>query len=129
MRTRDYDTDFLDRAGKTRAWGIVLLAAASFLWLWGAALLVLPNGPCESRLFTDGATANTGDWSDQSCQRARDWPKTVALFASSIPVMAAWRNALHARHGDGPDQRAQPGRSRTGPAGGQAEGMRGHRFR
>uniref|UniRef100_A0AAU3GXV8 Transmembrane protein n=1 Tax=Streptomyces sp. NBC_01401 TaxID=2903854 RepID=A0AAU3GXV8_9ACTN len=88
MRTRDYDTDFLDRAGKTRAWGIVLLAAASFLWLWGAALLVLPNGPCESRLFTDGATANTGDWSDQSCQRARDWPKTVALFASSIPVMA-----------------------------------------
>ncbi|WP_406149404.1 hypothetical protein [Streptomyces sp. NBC_01012] len=84
MRTRDYDTDFLDRAGKTRAWGIVLLAAASFLWLWGAALLVLPNGPCESRLFT----ANTGDWSDQSCQRARDWPKTVALFASSIPVMA-----------------------------------------
>lgn len=87
MRTRDYDTDFLDRAGKTRAWGIVLLAAASFLWLWGAALLVLPNGPCESRLFTDGATANTGDWSDQSCQRARDWPKTVALFASSIPVM------------------------------------------
>ncbi|MEU8704976.1 hypothetical protein [Streptomyces sp. NPDC048565] len=88
MRTRDYDTDFLDRAGKTRAWGIVLLAAASFLWLWGAALLVLPNGLCESRLFTDGATANTGDRSDQSCQRARDWPKTVALFASSIPVTA-----------------------------------------
>lgn len=88
MRTPEYDLEFLDRAGKTRAWGLALLALAALLWLWGAALVALPYGGCESRLLTEGGTANTGEESGQGCQKARDWPEMVAVFGASIPVTA-----------------------------------------
>jgi len=42
MRSREYDLDFRDRAGRTRAWGIGLLSLATLLWAWCAVLLLTP---------------------------------------------------------------------------------------
>ncbi|MEU7281575.1 hypothetical protein AB0A69_22785 [Streptomyces sp. NPDC045431] len=100
MRTHDYDLDFRDRARRVRAWGIGLLSAATVLWVWCAVLLMTPYeadtdagdqypAECESRLFTDRATANDGlrrgDW----CQHERDWPEALAVLGLSLPVSLA----------------------------------------
>ncbi|WP_308812058.1 hypothetical protein [Streptomyces sp. MA5143a] len=42
MRSREYDLDFRDRAGRLRAWGIGLLVVATLQWVWCVLLLVTP---------------------------------------------------------------------------------------
>ncbi|MGW0789530.1 hypothetical protein ACWD04_15040 [Streptomyces sp. NPDC002911] len=100
MRSRDYDLDFRDRAGKTRMWGLALLSLAALLWAWCAVLLLMPYSvdeepdddyprECESRLFTDRGTANEGSFRGDYCQDERDWPEAVALLGLSLPVSTA----------------------------------------
>ncbi|MCZ7456936.1 hypothetical protein [Streptomyces sp. WMMC940] len=97
MRSREYDLDFRDRAGRIRAWGMGLLAVATFQWAWCALLLLTPYtvdeepddqhpAECESRLLTEHGTANEGlrmgDW----CQNERDWPEALVVLGLSVPV-------------------------------------------
>ncbi|MFC9944302.1 hypothetical protein [Streptomyces pratensis] len=97
MRSREYDQDFRDRAGKTRTWGLVLLSLAALLWAWCAVLLLMPYevdekpdddypAECESRLFTDRGTANEGVRNGDHCADERDWPEAVAVLGISLPV-------------------------------------------
>lgn len=97
MRSREYDLDFRDRAGRIRAWGLALLVVAGVLWTWCAVLLVTPYSAdrhpddkypddCESRLFTVRGTANEGIQSGDHCANERDWPEIVALLGLSLPV-------------------------------------------
>ncbi|MER5550935.1 hypothetical protein ABT001_04490 [Streptomyces sp. NPDC002793] len=97
MRSRDYDLDFRDRARKTRTWGLVLLSLAALLWVWCAALLIMPYEvdrkpddqyprECASRLFTDRGTANEGVRSGDHCADERDWPEAIAVLGVSLPV-------------------------------------------
>ncbi|MFF2728091.1 hypothetical protein ACFVS9_09310 [Streptomyces sp. NPDC058008] len=96
MRSRDYDLDFRDRAGRTRTKGLVLLCLAALLWVWTAVLLTMPyqadtgrdgdTASCGARLFTERGTANTGGSGRESCQKERDWPKVLAVLGASIPV-------------------------------------------
>ncbi|MER6404866.1 hypothetical protein ABT269_15290 [Streptomyces viridosporus] len=100
MRSPEYDLDFRDRAGRTRAWGIGLLAVAGLLWTWCALLLLTPYEvdrkpddkypvECESRLLTEHGTANDGPARGDYCQNERDWPKAVAVLGLSVPVSVA----------------------------------------
>jgi hypothetical protein len=97
MRSREYDLDFRDRAGRIRSWGIGLLALAGLLWTWCAVLVLTPYEvdrkpddqypeECESRLFTDWGTANDGLQRYDYCQNERDWPEALAVLGLSIPV-------------------------------------------
>lgn len=97
MRSREYDLDFRDRAGRIRSWGIGLLALAGLLWTWCAVLVLTPYEvdrkpddqypeECESRLFTDRGTANDGLQRYDYCQNERDWPEALAVLGLSIPV-------------------------------------------
>ncbi|MER7665762.1 hypothetical protein [Streptomyces sp. NPDC096193] len=97
MRSREYDLDFREKATRTRAWGIGLLAVAGLLWVWCAVLLVTPYSvdeepgddypvECESRLFTDRGTANEGLQRSDHCQNERDWPEALAVLGLSVPV-------------------------------------------
>ncbi|GAB7102925.1 hypothetical protein JCM4814A_12390 [Streptomyces phaeofaciens JCM 4814] len=96
MRSREYDLDFRDRAGRTRAWGIGLLSLATLLWAWCAVLLLTPYEAdrnddaypveCESRLLTDRGTANEGVRSGDYCADERDWPEALAVLGLSVPV-------------------------------------------
>ncbi|MFI7005303.1 hypothetical protein [Streptomyces sp. NPDC050145] len=82
MRSRDVDLDFRHKTGRTRAWGIGLLALATLQWLWCAVLLLTPYevdrkpddrypAECESRLLTDRGTANEGVYQGDRCQNER----------------------------------------------------------
>ncbi|MEU2489845.1 hypothetical protein [Streptomyces sp. NPDC007883] len=97
MRSREYDLDFRDRAGRIRAWGIGLLAVATLQWAWCALLLLTPYevdqepddrhpAECESRLLTDRGTANEGVQRRDWCQNERDWPEALAVLGLSVPV-------------------------------------------
>lgn len=97
MRSREYDLEFRDRAGRIRSWGIGLLALAGLLWTWCAVLVLTPYEvdrkpddqypeECESRLFTDRGTANDGLQRYDYCQNERDWPEALAVLGLSIPV-------------------------------------------
>ncbi|KOG28661.1 hypothetical protein [Streptomyces resistomycificus] len=97
MRSREYDLDFRDRAGRTRSWGIGLLAVAGLLWTWCAVLVLTPYSvdeepgdkypaECESRLFTERGTANEGLQRGDWCQDERDWPEALAVLGLSVPV-------------------------------------------
>ncbi|WP_371599056.1 hypothetical protein [Streptomyces sp. NBC_00564] len=97
MRSREYDLDFRDRAGRIRAWGIGLLTLAGLLWTWCALLLLLPYEvneepddrypeECESRLLTERGTANEGLQNGDWCQNERDWPEALAVLGLSVPV-------------------------------------------
>jgi hypothetical protein len=100
MRSREYDLDFRDRAGRIRAWGIGLLAVATLQWVWCALLLLTPYqvdeepddrhpAECESRLLTEYGTANEGLQRSDWCQNERDWPEAVAVLGLSVPVSVA----------------------------------------
>ncbi|MBO7935223.1 hypothetical protein [Streptomyces antibioticus] len=97
MRSREYDLDFRERAGRTRAWGIGLLSLAALLWAWCAVLLLTPYeaerkpddrypDACESRLLTEYGTANEGVRHGDYCANERDWPEALAVLGLSIPV-------------------------------------------
>ncbi|MEK8142901.1 hypothetical protein NKH18_14195 [Streptomyces sp. M10(2022)] len=97
MRSPEFDTEFRKRALLTRDIGIGLLFVAGLLWAWCAVLLLTPyeaakdtdgrySKSCESRLFTDGSTANEGQWNGDYCQRERDWPEIVAVLGLSMPI-------------------------------------------
>ncbi|GGY84711.1 hypothetical protein [Streptomyces nitrosporeus] len=97
MRSLVYDVQFRERAARTRAWGVVLLSLAALLWVWCAVLVLMPYevdrepgdeypAECESRLFTDGGTANEGLLRHSYCENERDWPEVVALLGLSVPV-------------------------------------------
>lgn len=82
------------RAKNAEAWGFLLLAAGVALWAWFALAMVLPydggGTSCESRLFTDGPTANDADLGDSSsCAARRDWPKMLGILGLSVPVSVA----------------------------------------
>ncbi|MEU1278158.1 hypothetical protein [Streptomyces sp. NPDC005805] len=99
MRSREYDLDFRDRATRRRSWGAGLLALAGLLWVWCAVLLLTPyqaeepgdDDPvsCESRLLTDGGTANQGVRSGTYCAAERDWPEALFVLGLSFPVALA----------------------------------------
>ncbi|MEU4134325.1 hypothetical protein [Streptomyces wuyuanensis] len=100
MRSREYDLDFRDRAGRIRAWGIGLLAVATLQWAWCALLLLTPYqvdeepddrnpAECASRLLTEYGTANEGLQRGDWCQNERDWPEAVAVLGLSVPVSVA----------------------------------------
>ncbi|MGA5553087.1 hypothetical protein [Streptomyces lavendulocolor] len=100
MRSHDYDLDFRDRARRVRAWGIGLLSVAGLLWTWCAVLLLMPYEvdrqpddkypeECESRLLTDGDTANEGLRRSDWCEHERDWPEALAVLGLSVPVSVA----------------------------------------
>lgn len=94
-----HDVAFRERSRRLRAWGLGLLSAAGLLWTWCAVLLLTPyeadrtigdgtNRPteCESRLLTEGDTANSGKWRGDWCESERDWPETIAVLALSVPI-------------------------------------------
>jgi hypothetical protein len=100
VRSSEYDLDFRDRAGRTRAWGIGLLVVAGLLWSWCTLLLLTPYEvdrkpddrypvECEPRLMTERGTANEGLGHGDYCQNERDWPEAVAVLALSVPVSVA----------------------------------------
>lgn len=100
VRSSEYDLDFRDRAGRTRAWGVGLLVVAGLLWSWCTLLLLTPYEvdrkpddrypvECESRLLTESGTANEGLGHGDHCQNERDWPEAVAVLALSVPVSVA----------------------------------------
>ncbi|WP_190047399.1 hypothetical protein [Streptomyces galilaeus] len=100
MRSSEYDLDFRDRAGRTRAWGIGLMVMAGLLWSWCTLLLLTPYEvdrkpddrypvECESRLLTESGTANEGLGHGDHCQNERDWPEAVAALGLSVPVSVA----------------------------------------
>ncbi|MEU3606873.1 hypothetical protein AB0E83_15700 [Streptomyces sp. NPDC035033] len=100
MRSRDYDLDFRDKARRTSAWGLGLLAVAALLWGWCALLLLTPYEvdrtsddhypvSCESRLLTDHGTANEGRRNGTWCAHERDWPEALAVLGLSVPVAIA----------------------------------------
>ncbi|GAA2436841.1 hypothetical protein [Streptomyces lavendulocolor] len=97
MRSHDYDPDFRDRARRVRVWGIGLLSVAGLLRTWCAVLLLVPyevdrqpDGKypeeCESRLPTDGDTADGGLRRSDRCEHERDWPEALAVLGLSVPV-------------------------------------------
>ncbi|GAA2291219.1 hypothetical protein GCM10010234_35410 [Streptomyces hawaiiensis] len=97
VRSREYDLDFRDRAGRTRAWGLSLLALAALLWTWCGLLVATPYEverkpddlypqQCQSRLLTDRGTANEGLLRGDLCQNERDWPEALAVLGLSVPV-------------------------------------------
>lgn len=105
MRSREYDLDFRDRAGRIRAWGAGLLSLAAVLWAWCAVLLLAPYTvdeepddryprECESRLFTERGTANDGIFKSDYCQNERDWPEVLAVLGLSVPLTAAGTTLL-----------------------------------
>ncbi|MGW0904121.1 hypothetical protein [Streptomyces sp. NPDC002853] len=81
------------RAKNAEAWGFLLLAAGIALWVWFALAMVLPydagGTSCESRLFTDGPTANSGSIHSDSCGARRDWPKMLGILGLSVPASVA----------------------------------------
>jgi hypothetical protein len=81
------------RAKRDEAWGFLLLGISAALWLWFAVLLLLPydaNGStCESRLFTDGPTANSRASFRNPCAAERDWPEMLGVLGLSVPVSVA----------------------------------------
>jgi hypothetical protein len=98
----DLTVAFRERSRRLRAWGIGLLSLAGLLWAWCAVLLLTPyetertlgsgrvdTTECESRLFTEGDTANEGRWSADWCEAERDWPEITAFLALSLPVSIA----------------------------------------
>lgn len=100
MRSREFDLDFRDRAGRIRTWGLVLLSLAGVLWVWVGVLLLTPYtadrkpddkypDECESRLFTDWSTANEGKGHGDHCQQERDWPEVLGVLGLSVPVSVA----------------------------------------
>ncbi|MFJ8649366.1 hypothetical protein ACIRNI_24995 [Streptomyces sp. NPDC093546] len=100
MRSREYDLDFRDQAGRLRAWGIGLLVVAALQWAWCALLLLTPYevdrvpddhypAECESRLLTDRGTANDGLRREDWCANERDWPEALAVLGLSVPVSVA----------------------------------------
>ncbi|MFJ8884166.1 hypothetical protein ACIRJR_12240 [Streptomyces sp. NPDC102402] len=100
MRSREFDRDFRDQAGRTRMWGIALLSLAALLWAWCAVLLLTPYevaeepddqypAECESRLLTDRGTANEGLIRGDDCANERDWPEATAVLGLSLPVSVA----------------------------------------
>lgn len=100
MRSREYDLDFRDRAGRIRAWGIGLLTVAVLQWAWCALLLLTPYevdeepgdrypAECESRLLTERGTANDGLRNGDWCQNERDWPEALAVLGLSVPMSVA----------------------------------------
>ncbi|MBV7698827.1 hypothetical protein [Streptomyces sp. TRM70350] len=100
MRSREYDLDFRDKASRIRAWGICLLVVAGVLWTWCGVLLLAPYEvdrkpddqypeECESRLLTEGGTANEGLSKGDYCENERDWPEALAVLGLSVPVSSA----------------------------------------
>ncbi|MFD9809861.1 hypothetical protein ACFWZZ_25230 [[Kitasatospora] papulosa] len=100
MRSRDFDLDFRDRAGRIRTWGLVLLSLAAVLWVWVGVLLLTPYtadrkpddkypDECESRLFTEWSTANEGKGHGDYCQQERDWPEVLGVLGLSLPISVA----------------------------------------
>ncbi|MEV8020350.1 hypothetical protein AB0O76_29220 [Streptomyces sp. NPDC086554] len=82
------------RAKNAEAWGFVLMAVAIALWVWFAVLLLVPydaggSGTCESRLFTDGPTANAQADFRNPCAAQRDWPELLGILGLSVPVSVA----------------------------------------
>lgn len=81
------------RAKNAEAWGSQLLAAGVALWVWFALAMVLPydadGTSCESRLFTDGPTANGRTSYSDACGAQRDWPKMLGILGLSVPVSVA----------------------------------------
>ncbi|MEU2658680.1 hypothetical protein ABZ615_25605 [Streptomyces sp. NPDC007325] len=100
MRAQEFDLDFRDKARRTSAWGIGLLAVAGLLWAWCAVLLLTSYevdrkpgdkypAECEARLLTDESTANRGLRHNSWCQNERDWPEALAVLGLSVPVSIA----------------------------------------
>ncbi|SFN96083.1 hypothetical protein SAMN04487980_104044 [Streptomyces sp. cf124] len=100
VRSSEYDLDFRDRAGRTRAWGVGLLVVAGLLWSWCTLLLLTPYEvdrkpddrypvECESRLMPQRGTANEPLSRSGYCQNERDWPEAVAVLGLSVPVSVA----------------------------------------
>lgn len=100
MRSRDFDLDFRDRAGRIRTWGLVLLSLAAVLWVWVGVLLLTPYtadrkpddkypDECESRLLTEWGTANEGKGHGDYCQQERDWPEVLGVLGLSVPISVA----------------------------------------
>ncbi|GAA3790209.1 hypothetical protein ACFS5L_40270 [Streptomyces phyllanthi] len=94
-----HDVAFRERSRRLRAWGLGLLSVAGLLWVWCAVLVLTPyetektlddgrtsTTECESRLFTEGDTANSGRWSGGWCASERDWPEVAAVLGVSVPV-------------------------------------------
>ncbi|MGW7069111.1 hypothetical protein ACWGII_09695 [Streptomyces sp. NPDC054855] len=81
------------RAKNAEAWGFLLLAAGVALWAWFALALALPydadGTSCESRLFTDGPTANASASYSDACGAQRDWPKMLGILGLSVPASVA----------------------------------------
>ncbi|MFD3802371.1 hypothetical protein ACFWSF_14085 [Streptomyces sp. NPDC058611] len=89
-----YDRDFREKAARRLAWGFGLLAAASGVWLWVAAQLLLPfAGPsdqdCESRVFYDAGDGRQPETYAEaeggSCEAERDLGGLLALTLLSLP--------------------------------------------
>ncbi|MEU3661315.1 hypothetical protein AB0E77_16390 [Streptomyces sp. NPDC032940] len=98
MHPQVFDTRFRERCRLIRTWGLGLLTLAAALWVWCAVLLVTDyeaesaresrTVECESRLFTDGGTANEGRFKDP-CGDERDWPEALAVLGLSVPLALA----------------------------------------
>ncbi|WP_455358192.1 hypothetical protein [Streptomyces sp. SYSU K21746] len=95
MRSLTYDIEFRRRAKRTQVWGFGLLSGAALLWLWTAILLLAPyevererysSTECESRFFTDDATANRGAYNGSTCAAERDWPEVLGVLGLSVPL-------------------------------------------
>ncbi|WJY51477.1 hypothetical protein QRN89_17730 [Streptomyces chengbuensis] len=66
------------RAERTEAWGFLLLVAYDS-----------DGRACESRLFTDGPTANAGPILRQPGPGRRDWPELLGILGLSVPGSVA----------------------------------------
>ncbi|MCG8969303.1 hypothetical protein [Streptomyces sp. CL12-4] len=98
MHPQVFDMRFRERGRRARTVGLGLLAVATVLWVWCGVLLatsyeVEPEHArrpveCESRLFTDGGTANDGRAEDP-CGDERDWPEALAVLGLSVPLSVA----------------------------------------
>ncbi|WP_432033620.1 hypothetical protein [Streptomyces antibioticus] len=96
MRSREYDLDFRERAGRTRARGIGLLSPAALLWAWCAVLLTPYEAErkpddrhpdaCESRPLTEHGTADEGVRHGDYRANERDRPEAPAVLGLSTPV-------------------------------------------
>ncbi|TGB16019.1 hypothetical protein E2651_00765 [Streptomyces sp. MZ04] len=94
MNPIPHDIRLQRRAKNAEAWGFLLLVAAVALWVWFAVLLLVPYdsdgyGTCESRLFTDGPTANAQASFRNPCAAQRDWPELLGILGLSVPVSVA----------------------------------------
>lgn len=66
------------RAERTEAWGFLLLVPYDS-----------DGRACESRLFTDGPTANAGPILRQPGPGRRDWPELLGILGLSVPGSVA----------------------------------------